>query len=317
MDRRRFVPSAEGLEGRALLASGVASIFSFTKPNNNSTDTVPMTFTLKQHRIQRLPYYMSLIRSGRFLPNATLKELQANLLAVATKTHAPGPTASNGYQVLDGYNTRLRQVNSHTSLSVEDAAVLKNSFDNVLTAAGATPEAIANLSNDMTELAKNDVNSPQPVFLATNDYTLVLQTILGIGRPIRRPESAQLAAGNGKRVGRNFGVAPKDQPTVVGTYDAYAQVDIVNKDLQVFGSSFVKKVGATQSNGEAQATGKYAITFNKPLPNGLYTFYIRTTDQYGNMSHISPPFKIKINTNLIHTHTTAASVPGGPLGVKS
>ncbi len=314
MDRRRFVPSAEGLEGRALLAS---SIFSFSKPNRNPTDSVPMTFTLKQHRIQRLPVYMEQIRSGRFLPNDTLKALQADLLAVATMTHAPGETASNGYQVLDEFNSGLRQVNSHTSLSVEDAAVLKNSFDNVLTAAGATPEAIANLNNDMNALAKNDSMGPQPAFLATNDFTQVLQTILGIGRPIRRPESAQLAAGNGTRVGRNFGVAPKDQPTVVGTYDAYAQVEIVSKDLQVFGSSTVRKDGVTQSNGEAQATGKYAITFNQPLPNGLYTFYIRTIDQYGNMSHISPPFKIKINTDLIPTHTPADSVPGGPLGVKS
>ena len=313
MDRRRFVPSAEGLEGRALLAS---SIFSFSKPNKNPTDTVPMTFTLKNHRIQRLPVYMEQIRSGRFLPAATLNELQADLLAVATKTHAPGAPASNGYQVLNGFNSGLRQVNSHASLSVEDAAVLKNSFDNVLTAAGATPEAIANLNDDMTALAKNDTNSPQPVFLATNDYTLVLQTILGIGRPIRRPDSAQLAAGNGKRVGRNFGVAPKDQPTVVGTYDAYAQVQIIDKAGEVFGSSFVKKAGATQTNGEAQATGKYAITFNQPLPNGLYTFFIRTIDQYGNMSHPSPPFKIKINTDLIHTDATADSVPGGPLGVK-
>jgi hypothetical protein len=314
MDRRRFVPSAEGLEGRALLAS---SIFSFSKPNRNPTDGVPMTFTLKQHRIQRLPVYMEQIRSGRFLPNATIKKLQADMLAVATKTHAPGAPASNGYQILNEFNSGLRQVNSHTSLSVEDAAVLKNSFDSVLTAAGATPEAIANLRDDMTALTKNDLSSPQPVFLATNDYTIVLQTILGVGRPIRRPDSAQLAAGNGKRVGRNFGVAPKDQPTVVGSYDAYSQVQIVNKDLEVFGSSYVKRVGATQSNGEAQATGKYAITFNQPLPNGLYTFYIRTIDQFGNMSHISPPFKIRVNTDLIHTHTTADSVPGGPLGVKS
>ena len=317
MDRRRFVPSAEGLEGRALLASSVSSIFSFSKPNRNPVDTVPMTFTLKNHRIQRLPTYLAQIRSGRFLPNATIHQLQADLLAVATKTHAPGTYTSSGEAVLDQFNSNLRQVNSHDSLSVEDAAVLKNSFTQVLTAAGATPEATANLVADMNALAKNDSMGPQPVFLATNDYTLVLQTVLGIGRPIRRPDSAQLAAGNGTRVGRNFGVAPKDQPTIVGNYDAYAQVQVIDKAGNVFGSSFVKKDGPTQSNGEANATGKYAITFTNPLPNGLYTFFIRTIDQYGNVSHPSPPFKIKINTDLIHTPTAASSVPGGPLGVKS
>jgi hypothetical protein len=308
MDRRRFVPSAEGLEGRALLAS---SIFSFSKPNRNPTDTVPMTFVLKNNRIEKLPVHMEQIRVGRFLPLDTVKKLQADMLAVTTKTQPPGSP------VLDGFNTRLRDVNSHSSLSVENAMVLNHSFDNVLTAAGATPEAIANLNDDMNALAKNDAQGPQPVFLATNDYTLVLQTILGIGRPIRRPESAQLAAGNGVRVGRNFGVSAKDQPTVVGNYDAYAQVQIVNHNLDVFGSSFVRKNGPTQTNGTANATGKYAITFNQPLPNGLYTYYIRTIDQYGNMSHISPPFKIKINTNLAHTHTAAGSVPGGPMAVRS
>ena len=312
MDRRRYVPSAEGLEGRALLAS---SIFSFSKANNNPADTVPMTFVLKSHRVERLPHFMELIRNNRFLPVATIKELQANLLAVATKTHAPGVVGEvkNGFAVLDAFNARLRDINPQVSLSAEDINELNTSFTNVLTAAGATPEAIANLESDVTALAKNDSQGPQPVFLATNDYTLVLQTILGIGRPIRRPGSAQLAAGNGKRVGPNFGVAPKDQPTVVGTYDAYAQVQVIDNAGNVFGSSFVKRTGATQESGEAQSNGKYAVTFNQPLSNGIHTFFIRTIDQYGNMSHPSPPFKIKINTDLIHTKTAANAVPGGPL----
>jgi hypothetical protein len=312
MDRRRFVPSAEGLEGRALLAS---SIFSFSKPSRNPVSDVPATFELKAHRTERLPVHMEQIRSGRFLPPDTIKQLQANLLAITTKLHAPGPTSKNGYAVLDGFNSRLRQVNPKASLSVADARGLNHSFDNVLQAAGATPEAISNLNNDMNALVKNDVASPQTVFLATNDYTVVLQTILGIGRPIRRPESAQLAARNGTRVGRSFGVTPKDQPTVVGNYDAFAEIQVVDKDGVVFGTSFVKKTGPTQSNGVAEASGKYAVTIDRPLANGLHTFYIRAIDQYGNMSHPSPPFKIKVNTNLIHHHTSAAAVPGGPLAV--
>jgi hypothetical protein len=312
MDRRRFVPSAEGLEGRALLAG---SIFSFSKPNSNPADDVAMTFPLKAHRVQRLPVHMEQIRSGRFLPPDTIKELQANLLAIATKLHAPGARSSNGYGVLDGFNSRLRDINPRASLSVEDAHALNRSFDNVLEAAGATPEAIANLNKDMNAIALNDVKSPQTVFLATNDYTIVLQTILGIGRPIRRPESAQLAARNGTRVSRNFGVTPKDQPTVVGVYDAFAEIQVVNKEGVVFGTGFVKKNGPTQSDGVANANGKYAVTIDQPLPNGVYTFYLRAIDPYGNMSHPSPPFKIKVNTNLIHQHTKPAVVPGGPLAV--
>jgi hypothetical protein len=312
MDRRRFVPSAEGLEGRALLAG---SIFSFSKPNSNPADDVAMTFMLKAHRVQKLPIHMEQIRSGRFLPSDTIKSLQANLLAIATELHAPGATSKNGHAVLDGFNARLREINPRASLSITDAHALNHSFDNVLEAAGATPEQISNLNNDMNALARNDVNSPQTVFLATNDYTIVLQTILGIGRPIRRPEAAELAARNGTRVGRDFGVTPKNQPTLVGTYDAFAEIQVVNKEGVVFGTGFVKKNGPVQSDGVAQANGKYAVTIDQPLPNGLYTFYIRAIDPYGNMSHLSPPFKIKVNTNLIHQHTTAAVVPGGPLAV--
>jgi hypothetical protein len=310
MDRRRFVPSAEGLEGRALLAG---SIFSFSKPSSNPADDVAMTFELKAHRVQRLPVHMEQIRAGRFLPPDTIKALQANLLAIATKLHAPGVQVKGAFPVLTGFNSQIRVVNPKSSLSAVDAHNLNHSFDNVLKAAGATPQAIANLNNDMNDLVRNDTSGPQPVFLATNDYTIVLQTILGIGRPIRRPTSAQLAIHNGTRVGRNFGVTPKDQPTLVGTYDALAEVQVVDAQGNIFGTSFVQKNGPTQSSGVAQPNGKYAVTIDRPLPNGIYTFYIRAIDQYGNMSHFSPPFKIKVNTNLVHNHTSAAKVPGGPL----
>jgi hypothetical protein len=305
MDRRRFVPSAEGLEGRALLAT---SLFGTKPPGSNPISEVPATFVLKEHRVAQLPHYMEGIRSGRFLPPATIKKLQADLLAVTTKLHAPGSA------VLDGFNSRLRAVVSKISLSADAARGLNFSFNQVVKAAGGTPEAVANLSDDMNALARNDSNSPQPVFLATNDYTMVLQTILGIGRPIRRPESAQLAARNGKRLGRNFGVTPKDQPTVVGTYDAFAQIQVVNAHGDVFGTGFVEKTGATQSNGVAEANGKYAVTINRPLSNGVHTFFIRAIDPYGNLSHPSPPFKIRVNTHLAH-HTSTKAVPGGPLAV--
>jgi hypothetical protein len=54
------------------------------------------------------------------------------------------------------------------------------------------------------------------------------------------------------------------------------------------------------------------VTISTPLPNGVYTFYIRAIDPFGNVSHLSPPFKIKVNTHLVH-QTSAKAVPGGPL----
>jgi hypothetical protein len=309
MDRRRFVPSTEGLEGRALLAT---SFFGSNSNRNNPAADVPATFKIKTQRIERLPHYMELIRSGRFLPEDTLKKLQADLLAITTELHAPGSGP------LNGFNARLRKVEPSSSLSAPDAAGLNHSFSNILQAAGANSTQIGNLQDDMNALAKNDVNSPQPVFLATNDYTLVLQTILGIGRPIRQPTVAQLAAHNGKRVEANLGVATKSQPTLVGNYDAYATIQIVDAHGRVYGQSVVKKEGATESNGNALDTGKYAVTFDNPLPDGLHTFYVRAIDTTGHISHNSPAFKIKVIT--LPRDRVAAEVlhvPRGPLGLHS
>src|SRR4051795_4439794 len=85
MDRRRFVPSTEGLEGRALLAS----LFGSGTSNTNATQDIPVTFALKEARIDRLPYFMEQFRPGRFLPPDTISHLKTDLLAVAAKIHKP------------------------------------------------------------------------------------------------------------------------------------------------------------------------------------------------------------------------------------
>src|SRR5690349_3438709 len=56
MDRRRYVPSAEGLEGRALL-----SFFKPTQPATSFNPVVDLPNTPEQKalRIQRLPFFLS------------------------------------------------------------------------------------------------------------------------------------------------------------------------------------------------------------------------------------------------------------------
>src|SRR5262249_29399491 len=152
-----------------------------------------------------------------------------------------------------------------------NAAGLNHSFGVVVTATGATPQQVTNLRNDMNGLARFDANSPQPVFLATNDYTLVLETILGVGRPIRRPEVPVLAAHNGTHVNANAGITPKRQPKLVGTYDAHAQIQIIDAAGKVYGSAIVQPNGPTESNGQALATGRYTVKFDRPLADGLHT----------------------------------------------
>jgi hypothetical protein len=307
MDRRRFVPSTEGLEGRALLASLFGSTSS---TQSNAAQELPQTFKEKVRRIERLPFYLGQFLSGRYLPPDTIQQLQTDMLAVAGRLHPPGSP------VLEGFNSRLRDVLPSNSLSVEDAAGLSQSFGAVLTDAGATPQQTQNLQDDMNALARNDANSPQPVFLATNDYTLVLETLLGVGRPIRRPAPPQLAAQNGTRVSPRAGVTPKSEPTLVGTYDAFTTIQIVDTSGNLYGSAEVHKNGATQVNGTAQATGKYAVTLSKPLADGLYTLYARAVDAEGHMSPLSPSFKLKVITRQINqTASTGANTPGGPLAL--
>jgi Bacterial Ig-like domain len=305
MDRRRFVPSTEGLEGRALLTS----LFGSSTSQNDPIDTVPMTFKLKAARVDKLPGYMEQFRSGRFLPADTIAHLKDDLIAVAAKLHAPGT------DVLNGFNARLRSIQPSSSLSVADAKGLNQSFGVVLTAAGATPQQVANLQNDMTQLTKVDTQSPQSVFLATNDYTVVLETVLAIDRPIRQPVPPQLAAKDGIRVNILNGVTTKSQPLLVGNYDAFATVQLVDATGAIFGGAVVKKNGPTQTNGVDNATGNYEITVDRPLAPGLYTFYVRALDQYGNVSNYSHPFHLKVNTPKQGVVTEVLIPPGGPLGL--
>src|SRR4051812_19973937 len=108
MDPRRFVPSTEGLEGRALLAS----LFGSGTSNQNAAQDIPLTYELKQARVERLPQYMEQFRPGRFLPADTIDRLQADLLDLAGKNHEASKPA------LEAFNSRLRDVISTSSLSV-------------------------------------------------------------------------------------------------------------------------------------------------------------------------------------------------------
>ena len=86
MDRRRFNPSAEGLEGRALL-----SLFggSGAKAAQANLQNIPTTFKQKELRIAHLPFFLEQEYPGRFLPEDTIKKLQADLTSVIASLHDP------------------------------------------------------------------------------------------------------------------------------------------------------------------------------------------------------------------------------------
>src|SRR5262245_57648001 len=123
MDRRRFVPFPEALEGRTLQAN-INSLFGLQV---NTNLNVPITFQQKSLRIQRLPFYMNQIAPhGRFLPKAEIQQIQQSLFEIVDAIHRPPPSA------LDNFNYQLRPIVSHQSLSTADIQRLNYGFGAVL-----------------------------------------------------------------------------------------------------------------------------------------------------------------------------------------
>ena len=80
MDRRRFIPSHEALEGRALQATNLTNIFG---AQINSNLNIPITYEQKALRIQRLPYYLDKISEGpAFCPKPRSQQIQNSLYAM-------------------------------------------------------------------------------------------------------------------------------------------------------------------------------------------------------------------------------------------
>ena len=71
MNRRRFIPGTEAVEGRTVMASsGINNLFGIQL---NTNLNVPITYQQKSLRINHLPYYLEKISPGRFLPKPELR----------------------------------------------------------------------------------------------------------------------------------------------------------------------------------------------------------------------------------------------------
>ncbi|WP_422930418.1 hypothetical protein [Singulisphaera sp. PoT] len=315
MDRRRFVPKPEGLEGRSLLST----IFnnSSNASNNPATD-VPVTFDQKMTRIAHLPYYLENLQPGRYMSADLMKNLQADLTEVAGTLHRPNP------QTLENFNDLMRTIMPHTTLRQSDTVALNKAFTSILTTTGATPDQVNSISQDMVQLAQIDSQSRQPVYLATNDYAIVIQTILGIGHPIQRPNQPSIALSSGSRADQNLGISKYHRPTLVGSYGVGNTVGVYSGDLSGGFNSNGVTIEIINSNGEVigqsqvdSANGDYRVTVNTPLPNGVYKFWARAVDSAGHESNLSPPYAIRVaSREPLTSMSTGQSVPRGPMAVR-
>jgi hypothetical protein len=274
MDRRRFVPSADGLEVRTLLATNLNSLFGLQV---NSNLNIPITYQQRELRIARLPYYLEQIRPGRFLPKPEIKQIQDSLFGMLDVIHRP-PT-----QGLNNFNYSLRKVVSKESLSSTDINRLDQTFTGVLNSARTPPAAVAGLRSALYQLTSQiDTNSVLPVTLATNDYTLVLETALAVGRPMPSPTLPKIAKNEGIQADNQHMKTPLRHPAVTGTYHFHTNIQIITPESQVVG------------DGRVRGNNDFKVRIVTPLSPGVYKFYLRAVDQVGHLSHVSRPFFMKV-----------------------
>lgn len=281
MDRRRFVPASEGLEKRALQTvyngaynSNFNALFGFQLTANLN---IPITYQQKELRAQHLPYYLEHILPGRYLPPVETQAISADLMQLISKLRKP-PEA-----VLNEYNYGIRPIVNHLSISRAGAHALNNDFGMVLNAASASPSVINGLQSNLSKLVTQvDTASPQSAFLATNDYSLVLQTALTIGRPMPAPTLPRIARNEGVQANFNHIRTTIKHPALVGTYHFHTHIQVITPSGVVVGTANCNK------------NNNYKVVISTPLSPGVYQFRLRAYDDGGNLSRVSPYFEIKV-----------------------
>jgi hypothetical protein len=306
MDRRRFRPQTEGMETRMMLSTATAGSAASTAsaatglvtPATNQV--LPITIQDKLARIERLPGSLRTLSPNRFLPQDTIAQIQQGLTSMVSLLH-PAPS-----DALRTYNYAMRDIVSRPSLRAQDARVLNNAFISVLNASGAPAEATSQVAEAMDSLVtKVDTASIQPVFLATNDYAMVLQLALVVGQPMPAPMVPTITKATGSQVGTRHSVSPVSQPTFVGTYQANALLQIYNQDT-----------GEVLGTGTPAKNSQYEIQISKPLEVGTYRLRVRAVDEAGHLGNSSPYFLLSIvppRNQASPSVQVARTTPAGPV----
>jgi hypothetical protein len=294
IDRRRFVPSSEGLEDRALMTTTNLNTLFGLQVNTNLN--VPITLQQKELRIEHLPYFLGQIRPGRFLPKTEIAEIQSNLFGMIDSINKPPPNA------LDNYNYQLRSVVSKQSLSASDIKLLNHGVTAVLRSAH-TPEASINgLGNALFTLTSQvDTASVQPVMLGTNDNTLVLETALAIGRPMPPPQLPRIKKNNGIQADRQHIKTPLERPILVGTYHFHTIIQVVTPQGVVVGEANCKR------------NNNFEVKITTPQSVGIHEFHLQAEDDAGHISRPGANFLIKVVPKRHHATTVGKATPKGPL----
>jgi hypothetical protein len=303
MDRRRFVPSADGLETRTMMSTTTGSGLSFLGGPGTTTQTLPITFKQKSLLIQNLPKNLRALSPNRFLPPETIQQIQLGLFEIMGSTRRPPPLA------LTNYNLAMRKIVFSPSLSQSRANLLNNGFTGVLRSANAPEPGLTNLSAAVRQLTTQvDTASIQPSYLASNDATFILQLADVIGQQMPAPRVPTIAKTSGRQVRPGASVTPLTNPIFIGTYEYGTTIRMIDASN-----------GAVVGQATVAKTGQYQLQVSTPLALGKHRFYVQAVDEAGHVSHSSREFVVKV---VPPRHATTAvalgqATPQGPLGLGS
>lgn len=298
MERRRFIPGSEKMEGRMMLSTATAVPPAAAVVSTAETPgATPYTIQQKQDRIDRVPRLLRSFSPNRSLPRDMVEGIQEGLEGVISGLDRTAPVTAKMF------NAALRDIVSRPSLQAQDARLLERRFTDVLVSAGADAHSVDLMASNLNLLATTvNTSNVQPVFLTTNDYASILQLALIVGQPMPAPSVPGIARTSGTRVDANHNVTPESQPTFVGTYQANAVVQILNDETgQILGSD------------KASRNGQYSITFDVPLEVGTYTLKARAVDELGHQGQLSRPFMLKVVApKATPAATIGMATPQGP-----
>jgi hypothetical protein len=298
MDRRRFVPSSESLEGRAMLTTTATGNALNIFGGSTTTQNLPITFQQKEMRIEKMPLNLRALEPDRFLPADTIHQIQLGLNQIMSEA-APAPP-----KALTNYNLALRKIVFNSSLSTHAADLLIHGFAGSLKSAHTPNPGLTTLTTAVSHLVTQvDTASINPVFLATNDTSYLLQLALVIGQPMPAPRVPSIAKTSGTRINTELSVTPLSNPTLVGSYVYQTTIQLINPATNaIYGQAAVAK------------NGQYSLRVATPLGLGKHQFVVRAVDEVGHLSHVSRVFTIKVVPPKHNkTVTTGQATPQGPL----
>ena len=284
MDRRRFSPSADALDTRLLL-----SLFHHS--------TVPLANVhQKTVKIERLGKVLDTLQPGRIVPTDIVAPLQADLRAVVGRLQPAAPAT------LTAAEEQFRSAVANASISVPDAAGLRATFQNAIQSTGASPAIVSDLVANTDKLMALDSTKSNPSVLAANDYAVLLQTVLGVGRPIQTPVAPKLSPTDDTGIKGDHKTTVAT-PHLVGTSDAGNVIQLLDENYGVIGTT------------AATATGAYSVEPVLPLSVGRHILRINAIDANGDPSPPSRPVTIIIYAPRVRQPKVTSGTPAGPLGL--